>query len=146
MNKKSQQRAASEEKSKQQVNSLDHGIKENNIEEGGDGDNKMEIDEEKGAKTEPAGKGEGDVKMEVDTEGAEKKKPAENGTVNGMDTDTPPPELEKFVDAGPIEESQEDVWPVMAAEVDNEGYTPLLRACTVYRKFKVRSTWLFIVE
>ena len=133
---KAEKRAASEEKARQ-VNSLDHGIKENSIDD--NGDPKLEIDE---GKIE-GDKGGGDAKMEVDDEGS-KKEPAQNGTVNGMDTDTPPPELHKFEDSGSVEESQQDVWPVMAAEVDNEGFTPLLRACYVYRNFKVSVSCLDI--
>ena len=96
--------------------------------------------EEAGAKKEQDEKGSGDTKMDVDGEGMDKKEPAENGTVNGMDTETPPPELEKYTDGEAVEESQEDVWPVMAAEVDNEGYTPLLKACFIYRNFKVSTS------
>ena len=128
VNKKAEQKAAADEKPPKQVNSVDHAIKENNIEEG------METEDTDGKKQE---KGAGDAKMEVEEAGADKKVPAENGTVNGMDSETPPPELEKYNNGDDVEESQEDVWPVMAAEVDNEGFTPLLRACCVYRNFKV---------
>ena len=44
------------------------------------------------------------------------------------------PKLEKMSSLA----SQEDIWPMMATEYDNEGYTPLLWACKIYRDFKVR--------
>ena len=133
--KKSEKRAASEEKAKQ-VNSLDHSIRENSIDD--NGDPKLEIDEGKM----DVDKGGGDAKMEVDVDGS-KKEPTQNGAVNGMDTDTPPPELHKFEDSGSVEESQQDVWPLMAETVDNEGFTPLLRACYVYKNFKVSICLIF---
>lgn len=45
----------------------------------------------------------------------------------------PPPALEKKTSVP----SQQDIWPIMAAETDSEGYTPLLTACKVYRDYRV---------
>lgn len=57
----------------------------------------------------------------------------ESAAVNGMETeDSSPPQLEKMSSIA----SQEEIWTVMAAEVDHQGYTPLLWACKMYRDFK----------
>lgn len=54
--------------------------------------------------------------------------------VNGMEVDEEQyPKLAKVNSIA----SQEDIWPIMATELDHQGYTPLLLACKIYRDFKV---------
>lgn len=56
------------------------------------------------------------------------------GTVNGMEVEeSPHPALRKTLSVP----SQQDIWPIMAAETDDSGYTPLLTACKIYRDYKV---------
>ncbi|XP_045173685.2 poly [ADP-ribose] polymerase tankyrase-like [Mercenaria mercenaria] len=81
--------------------------------------------------------------MEVVADKSEKQKsdtPKENGSgdaktdaVNGMEVDDVTiPKLEKMSSIA----SQEDIWPIMATELNHEGYTPLLWACKVYKDYK----------
>ncbi|XP_052767208.1 poly [ADP-ribose] polymerase tankyrase-like isoform X2 [Mya arenaria] len=93
---------------------------------------KMEVDGE------PGGPGKREKGSGEGTPPAQKDGPKQNGsgdggeTVNGMDVDEQPPALEKMVSVA----SQEDIWQIMATELDHEGYMPLLLACKVYRGFK----------
>jgi len=53
---------------------------------------------------------------------------------NSMEVDdAPPPALSKSMSIP----SQQDIWPLMAAETDQHGYTAFLTACKVYRDYKV---------
>jgi hypothetical protein len=51
------------------------------------------------------------------------------------------PKLEKMSSIA----SQEDIWPMMATEYDNDGYTPLLWACKIYRDFKVSKIYVHVI-
>ena len=63
-------------------------------------------------------------------------------SVNGMEVDEKPPALEKMVSIA----SQEEIWPVMATELDHKGYTPLLWACKVYRDYKPVNNFMLIKD
>jgi len=63
-------------------------------------------------------------------------------SVNGMEVDEKPPALEKMVSIA----SQEEIWPVMATELDHKGYTPLLWACKVYRDYKPVNNFMLVKD
>ncbi|XP_060571183.1 uncharacterized protein LOC132729433 [Ruditapes philippinarum] len=85
-----------------------------------------------------------DGDKQSDKQKTDSDKPKENGSgdakidaVNGMEVDeVSQPKLEKMASIA----SQEDIWPMMATEYDNDGYTPLLWACKIYRDFKKSGT------
>ncbi|KAH3854613.1 hypothetical protein DPMN_097158 [Dreissena polymorpha] len=67
-----------------------------------------------------------------------------DAVVNGKEKGKKPPRLQKMVSIP----AQDVIWQTMATEVDNEGYTPLLWACKVYRKYKVCNSfldWIFLI-
>ncbi|KAL4238217.1 hypothetical protein ACF0H5_002929 [Mactra antiquata] len=106
------------------------------VENGDSGDSKteepMDVDSEKDT-SKPNQEKKDDGKPTVNGEGDGKG----DKTVNGMEVDEiTPPRLEKINSIA----SQEDIWPLMATELDHQGYTPLLLACKVYRDFKKSGT------
>ncbi|XP_052272329.1 poly [ADP-ribose] polymerase tankyrase-like isoform X2 [Dreissena polymorpha] len=131
---KTRHASTKESKSKSKKMIVENG--DNGVDEKQDA---MEVDsaERTGDKAgEPGDKPDEIEKMEVD-------KPKENGSgdtendavVNGKEKGKKPPRLQKMVSIP----AQDVIWQTMATEVDNEGYTPLLWACKVYRKYKKMS-------